>query len=195
MAIIKGNTHLKVAIAVAKDVHDAHMSREIRAAFNLEAYPLAGRTVAKKVLEYAISFSSGHMPELVFEDGDLDKGLLMERLRQDGYPTPIFKPKKDTLDRKTGLIIRGYTPLQAADLWAYELFLGFKNDRKDVPFESFRWPFRALDKIPGEPGIFWEKDMQRTNSMLAQQRSGSTFIRDPSSGAVLLPHFNQREKE
>ncbi len=34
------------------------------------------------------------MGEFVFEDGDIGKGLLIARMQEDGYPKPIFKPKK-----------------------------------------------------------------------------------------------------
>ena len=195
VGIIISHAHRKEACVVPNRTHSANMSPEIRKAFRLEAYPLAGRTVAKKVMDYAISFRSRYVPEFVFEDGDLDKGMLMERFEKDGYPKPIFKPKKDTVNKQTGLITPGYTPLQAADLWAYELFLAYKHDRKNVPFGSMRWPFKELDKMQGEAGIYLDESMRRTNSMLDQQRSGSAVIRDPLSGAVLLPHFKQREKK
>lgn len=42
--------------------------------------------------------------------------------RDQGYPNPIFKPKRDTTDRKNGLTVTGAVPLQAADLYAYDLF-------------------------------------------------------------------------
>jgi len=135
---------------------------------------------------------SRYAPEFVFEDGDLDKGKLIARFSKDGYPAPIFKPKKDTLNRKTGLIVPGYTPLQAADLWAYELFQADKRAKRGVPFEDFRWAFKELDKMPGEPGVYLQKDMRRLDNMLAQKRSGSRLIQDPASGAILLPKLTPR---
>src|SRR5205085_5574772 len=49
VGIIRSNTHQKVATLVVNGIHTANLSEDIRLAFNLEAYPLAGRTVAKKV--------------------------------------------------------------------------------------------------------------------------------------------------
>jgi hypothetical protein len=191
VGIIRGNTHQKFATLIFNDIHAAEMSKEIRETFYLEAYPLAGRTVAKKVMDYARSFSARFAPEFVFEDGDFDKGKLMQRFANDGYPGPIFRPK-DTPNKKAGLMELGYTPLQAADLWAYELFLAEKKHRNGVPPEEFRWASKELDRVPGEAGFYSAQDMHRLENMLTQQRSGSDLIIDPSSGAVLLPGLSEK---
>jgi hypothetical protein len=56
----------------------------------------------------------------VFEAGDRHRGRLMERMEQDAFPPPIFLPKKDVV--RDGVLYPGFTPLQAADILAYEHF-------------------------------------------------------------------------
>lgn len=192
MGIIQSHAHQKVASIVVNSALNAKMDKGVRDSFYLEAYPLAGRTVAKKVADYARSFHAKHFPEFIFEDGDLDHGMLMTRFKKDGYPEPIFRPKRDTVDRKNpDLIKRGYRPLQAADLLAYELFLAYKQDAKGgVYFDNFRWAYKEFDKMPGTPGIYTEKDIARTSDMLKQKHQGNEIIQDPENGAYLLPRYN-----
>jgi hypothetical protein len=62
-----------------------------------------------------------HVPTgYVFEEGDNGAGLLSERLLKDGHSRPYFLPKKDRAE-PDGTRINAYTPLQAADMLAYEL--------------------------------------------------------------------------
>jgi hypothetical protein len=61
-------------------------------------------------------------------------------LRDKGF-APIFKKKPECI------------PLQAADLLAYEHFLGARDifDRGIDAFESLRYPVRQLAAIPHQP--------------------------------------------
>jgi len=70
----------------------------------------------------------------------------MQRMKEDGYPPPIFRPRKDTVDLKSGLLIPGYTPLQAAELCAYELLLADRKVQQHGPQDHFRWAFKRLHK-------------------------------------------------
>lgn len=117
-----------------------------------------------------------------------------KRFQDDGYPAPIFKPKRDHTDKKQPTLIhRGYTPLQAADLWAFELFQSYKQHQEGKDFKDFRWAAKQLDKLPGEPGIYTEKDLKRLSDMLSQKRQGNTIIQDPATGAYLFPRYNRHE--
>jgi hypothetical protein len=153
IGIIQGHCHRKFGCLIINSIHDAELSVANRESFNLEAYALAGRTVVADVSAYAASFHAKAFPEIIFEDGDLDKGKLIQRMKDDGYPAPSFKPKKDT-SGKDGLLRPGYTPLQAADLWAYELFQADMKVQRDGPQAKFRWGFEQLHKISGEAGFY-----------------------------------------
>jgi hypothetical protein len=191
MGIVKSHCYTKIASMVVNDIHATEMSPEIRQRFHLEAFPLAARTAAIKVKEFAIRFGARIFPEFVFEDGDLDKGLMIKRFETDRYPTPIFRAKKDTLDEHTGRLKLAYTPLQAADWLAYELFLAKKKSSLGVDLADFRWAYKEFEKMQGEPGIYLASNIQRLDDMLAQQASGKEIIRDPSNGAYLLPRYVQ----
>jgi hypothetical protein len=184
--IIVSHAHQKFGSLIVNTIHQAELSEENRKAFYLEAYPLAGRTVVADVVRYAVSFKARAYPEFVFEDGDLDKGKLMQRMKEDGYPPPIFRPKKDTIDPKSGLLIPGYTPLQAADLWAYELLLADRRVQQHGQQDHFRWAFERLNKMAGEAGFYSEKDMDRVDQLLSQRRAGVKAVKDPATGAYLL---------
>jgi hypothetical protein len=108
-------------------------------------------------------------------------------MKEDGYAAPIFRPKKDTLNPKTGLTVAGYTPLQAADLWAFELFLADKKAQTEGFQEHFRYAFERLHKMPGEAGCYTAEDVKRTDSLLSQQKAGANLLYDPKIGAYLLP--------
>ena len=184
MDIILSHAHRKFGSIIVNATHDAELSQENREMFHLEAYALAGRTVAADVARYAASFSAKNFPEIVFEDGDLDKGMLMKRLKKDGYPAPIFKPKKDTVGRKDGLLRPAYTPLQAADLWAYELYLADQKVQAEGRQEHFRWGFEQLHKMPGEAGFYSRSDARRTNAMLTERR-----IKGKTVGPIIGVHI------
>ena len=97
------------------------------------------------------SSSGFHRPiEYVFEDGDKGKGKLIERLQFDGFPAPIFKPKYDTVGRY-GVPIPGFTPLQAADIYAWEVRTRITKHQLN------RRSFAVIDKIPGDAKMSTEE--------------------------------------
>jgi hypothetical protein len=96
-------------------ITDAQLSK-----WRLDAYSFAGFYCALQVDHWRRFEKFDDFPLFVFEDGDPGKGLLAARLRDAGFGTAEFKPKLDKIT-KTGPI-RGYTPLQAADFLAYEIF-------------------------------------------------------------------------
>jgi hypothetical protein len=91
---------------------------------------------------------------VVFEDGDDDKGSLIEAMKHVSGHTPSFEFKKD--DAEKGII--AFTPLQAADILAYE---GQKlTQRYDSPARgiALRFPYQELEKIPGDIRVMREDD-------------------------------------
>jgi hypothetical protein len=89
-------------------------------------------------------------PEFVFEDGDADKGTLMEAVKKVSGSYPIFRPKKDDPDKG----IEAFTPLQASDILAYEIKKITDTIEQVLPEGfRFRFPYEQLSKIAGEPRI------------------------------------------
>ena len=66
--------------------------------------------------------------------------------------TPLFRPKKDRIDRQ-GMTTAAFTPLQAADILAYDQFNQFRKLLRGEPL-SLRYGFKQLDRMPGEVGHF-----------------------------------------
>ena len=84
----------------------------------------------------------------VFEDGDDGKGLLMESVCSARLPSPQFERSSDTTHDKTGASIPGLVALQAADLYAHEIFRNAKYG------EDSRF-VRTLRPLGGsEPRVF-----------------------------------------
>jgi hypothetical protein len=91
---------------------------------------------------------------IVFEDGDEDKGALIEAIKKHFTITPTFLSKGKSV------------AFQAADLLAYEhLSVNKKVKEKGIVFEDeIRHPLRELSKVPGgrentDWGVHMEDDM------------------------------------
>jgi hypothetical protein len=96
----------------------------------------------------------------------------------DGLPMPLFQRKKDTITRD-GRTIPGFTPLQAADILAYEQFVAVRRSEIDPDFsiDSLRWAFLELDRHPpGVPGIYEEENIQELERRLAALSRGDIHI-------------------
>jgi hypothetical protein len=157
--IIQSCTHRLFASTVEIAALNKELSSETRAKYNLRAYALGGRTCAARVREWSISWACKYVPSLIFEDGDLGKEELEIRLIEDGFARPIFLPKRDR-QGKDGQFVPGHVPLQAADLFAYEMFRSVKSGTDD------RWEFRNLCQKPGSMGIYTIGDMRGLESTL-----------------------------
>ncbi|HUP03570.1 MAG TPA: hypothetical protein VMU19_06250 [Bryobacteraceae bacterium] len=127
--------------------------------WHLDAYSYAGRACAAHVRLWAKKEGLRSVPRLVFATGDAGRDQLEKRLRKDAFTGVSFEPAKDVRNRKTGFITPAATPLQAADLLAYELFepirrmeeAGLKYGTLGRNALSPQW--FILDKISGEPQV------------------------------------------
>ena len=147
------------------------LSVENQKEFSMTAYSLAGRTCIKHVSDWKKREPGLSMVPTgyVFEEGDEGASQLSGRMWKDGYPRPHFLPKKDRVD-KGGNPVNAYTPLQAADVLAYEIFR-LHHDRFD-PNPRFlreanrRWGIKAFWNFPGssEWGFYSPKDLDNLNA-------------------------------
>jgi hypothetical protein len=115
----------------------------------VKPYAIAGVTCVSKAKEWAKQHNiDENFIAYFFEDGDKDKGNMIEHMKQAHGFEPFFLPKEKSV------------AFQAADLLAYEHLLAntklFKLGPGSVSFREFRHPFRQLDKIPhGKKGEHW----------------------------------------
>lgn len=117
--IIRGTALQKFGCAITTRAIRS-ISDEDRKRWRIQAYSMAGRACAGQVSRWLATWS-GSCPEYVFEDGDEGKGDLRDMMLADNFPAPLFKPKRDRV-RKDGLVEKAVVPLQAADLFAFEMF-------------------------------------------------------------------------
>lgn len=82
----------------------------------------------------------------MFEDGDSDKGTLIEAVKEMTGRTPNFEYKKD--DTEKGIL--AFTPLQASDILAYETQKITSQDKRPWDEVRIRYPYTQLEKIPGD---------------------------------------------
>ena len=85
----------------------------------------------------------------------------MDWMRTEGLPAPAFKPKKDR--EPDGVLIPAFTPLQAADILAYELYLAVKrNEAGQMDADNLRYTFKEIERYPfGSLGVFEEENIEQ----------------------------------
>lgn len=164
VSIIQRHTFRKFGCIVENGSFLDKLSFEEREDYHLRAYALAGRGCCGQVRKWAASERITYCPELFFEDGDLGKDELRRRLIDDGFPEPIFRPKKER-PMPGGLREPGYVPFQAADFYAYELFLGVKRDSES------RWAMQQFRKIPQDPEIYSIDDLENLKGLLGLSKA------------------------
>lgn len=138
-------------------------SREDRDKWNMTAYSMAGRTCAGQLRSWCRWNSVPILPEMLFECGDTGKGSLIKLLEGDGFPSPTFKPKKDTV--KKGLLVKAAVPLQAADLLAYECFYPVREKERTGSFGNRWFAYDALANIRGWPKLIFPNNMEDLQKM------------------------------
>jgi len=160
LAIIQKHVYRKFGAAVVNSQLSATIAKAEQDAFSLAAYGVAGRGAASNVIEWLKKEKWESPVEYVFEKGDMDQDHLTRLMKEDGLPDPIFRPKVDQVNKTSGLPEKGFIPLQAADILAYEYAMIIKRNSKGVDYQS-RWPYLQLEKIPGEIGKFSWTDLAR----------------------------------
>ena len=87
----------------------------------------------------------------VFEYGDPGKGVIRKTVDRILHREPAFEHKKDNLTEN----IVAFTPLQAADLFCFEVKKVFENDRTKLrPGARFRVPYEVLNKMNEDAIVF-----------------------------------------
>jgi hypothetical protein len=161
---------------------------DIKKNFLLHAYPLCGRTIATYVELWAMKETSitRDKIEYVFEEGDEPKGFLMRLMKEDGYPSPIFRYKKDCIIK--GRPQKGFVPLQAADILAWHVYqihkefaLNPQRSREDI-YKLARLPFAELENMPELPLTITDQDLEyyvSTRTYVDARRLAASQGNDP----------------
>jgi hypothetical protein len=145
-------------------------------------YTIAGRTVAKSLNDWKRDFASPEDKLLVFfEDGTKHKGDFIDAMERDQLPCPAFIKKQEA------------TPLQAADLLAWEMFNAFKT--KAVETGKFRPSILKLvgKASPGsqDHGYFGYQALER----MCQHPDARVPIRsDLPPGTVIVHHSSPKKQ-
>jgi hypothetical protein len=153
-AIMVGHGLYRFGAAIINHDLKKRTSEEERKSWHVNEYSYAGRCAATEMRNWTASWG-GPFPEMVFERGDTGRGRLIDLYRRDGYPEPIFKPKRDYVHPKTGIFERACVPLQAADLYAYDLFSRARDIALggDVSRDFANGINPAIEKLSGRSGV------------------------------------------
>jgi hypothetical protein len=180
MDILKSHVYRKFGCTIINKLFPT-LSRENREHYKMRAYSHAARTCIKHVRDWVLDERMTNAPiEFVFEDGDPGATELKIRLIADLGKVPLFRPKKDTVE-KDGSMEYGFIPLQAADWLAYEL--SNAHEKFDAgTLTSWRWPFEQFNKIPGEPTTYTEENLQEQDKLLDLNRQIDQWARKLGKG-------------
>jgi hypothetical protein len=170
-AIILDHVSCKTGIAVVNEGLHTHLTDAERKQWRINAYSLAGRIAAKEMRAWSSSWG-GRMPEMVFERGDDGSNDLKALMEGDGYASPIFKPKKTSINRKSGISEEGAIPLKAEDLLAYEVYSRGQTVEVDVHIKRafMRLP-DSLDRVSGACGVVGDNQLEFLRQGLDQRDS------------------------
>jgi hypothetical protein len=160
MGLIRTHVYRKFCCAVTIADWKGQVSPEMKERFRINAYVLAARSCTTQVREWCLFERINSPVAIVFERGDIGRGMLEAQFRKDELPDPLFRPKKDWKDREGNLIEAGYLPLQAADILAYESFLAVSRRNDD------RWGMQELKKVEGFFSEYTESDLAELENKL-----------------------------
>lgn len=169
ISIIRRNSYRKFGVAIINQTFQGNVPDDIKRDFRLNAYSLAGRTCVADVSKWATGEKISTPIQHIFEDGDIGRGKLIERMNRDGYPTPDFRQKRDSFTPE-GLPVPAFTPLQAADILAYELFKVVKTVETSGPVSRFRWAMNEFMDMQGYLGIYQAGDLGEMSMMFRISR-------------------------
>ena len=131
MEIIRSHAFRRFGCIVENKTFRDNVPEDFRDQYLLDAFTAASMACARQVQDWckADGASSFENVRFVFEAGDTGQTQLENRFRNDLQMIPSFEFKEDK-ETPSGEQ-RAFTPLQAADFFAYELFRGSKNPKTE----------------------------------------------------------------
>jgi hypothetical protein len=170
VGIIKSHVYRSFACTVEYE-HFFRLSASNQKEFAMCAYSLAARTCLRHISDWKKRETGLSCIPIgyAFEEGDEGASMLSDRMWKDGYPRPHFLPKKDGV-RKDGSPANAYTPVQAADILAYEIFRLYHDHFEPTPrftsWDKYRWGIKQFWNHAGssEWGCYEPKDLEDLNA-------------------------------
>lgn len=144
LGIIASHAFRKFACIIPEEAFLV-FSAESREDFIQRQIVLSGRLIWSEVEVWRRQSGYRNQVEMIFEQGDPGRGPLTEALEEISRQTPIFRHKKDNAEK--GII--GFTPLQAADILAFEIQKLAQSEGRPIEEVPFRLPYLELEKLPG----------------------------------------------
>lgn len=197
MDIIKSLSR-RFSCTIQLDAYRDNLINSRREQYDFKAYVIAGRGCAARLKNW---LNEEHSPnlcnvQLFFESGDNWQPQLRQRLIDDGYPEPLFKPKRDRYSQKTGeLIEHGLIPFQAADICAYMMNLLAKNMiAKQTNHwgdkENIHWVLSELEGMVGQATTLDAKGINGIEKLLEVCEVDLLNTSDGSVSSSLVPDAN-----
>ena len=100
-------------------------------------FTLCSRACGRDIRIWARTEFPSTTIEYMFEDGDVGKGKLTEIMIRDGFPPPVFRPKKSQKDTV-------FTPFEAADFAAWEVRKALGQVEAGAEWDELRESMKAL---------------------------------------------------
>jgi hypothetical protein len=190
--IVRDHAMRKFGMVVRVNALHTLVPKQLYEGWHMDAYSYAGRACVSHVRLWAESEHLRNMPELVFATGDTGRNALEKGLKQDGFLNVQFKPAKDEINKKNGFVDAAAVPLQAADLFAYELFYPIRDiESSRIRREEYTLtPLQLiLDKVPGEPHVtedatfeFFEEKMRYASGAGSDRDSDGLLSNQRTTG-------------
>jgi len=151
LGIIHSHAWHKFCCILPMNVLDV-MSLDSRRYYYPSLIAFAGGLLWTDIERWRLRERFQNQARMVFEQGDEGTGTVIDAFIKATGRTPSFEHKKDIPEK--GIV--GFTPLQAADILAYEVQKITQLHEKPRP-EHFRTPYMELEKIPGDIRLLTEE--------------------------------------
>jgi hypothetical protein len=165
MGIIQAHAWQKFACILSVDSFRM-FSEESRRDFVPTMIATAGRLIWADVESWRRRERFLNPARIVMEDGDLKKGTLIEAIKHVTGREPFFGSKKDI--REKGIV--AFTPLQAADILAYEMQKLTQRFEDRLDGMSLRFPYHQLEQIPGGIKVLGSKGTEMLDEIMRVTR-------------------------
>jgi len=141
-------------------------SEESRRDFVPTMIATAGRLIWADIESWRRRERFQNPARIVMEDGDPEKGTFIEAINHVTGREPSFESKKDI--PKKG--IAAFTPLQAADILAYEMQKLTQRFEERLDGMSFRFPYHQLERIHGDIKVLGSEGTQMLDEVMRVTR-------------------------
>ncbi len=141
-------------------------SEESRRDFVPTLIAAAGRLIWADIESWRRRERFQNPARIVMEEGDNEKGTLIEAIKHVTGGEPSFGSKKDIPEK--GVV--AFTPLQAADILAYEMQKLTQRFEDRLDAMSLRFPYYQLEQIHGDIKVLGPKGTEMLEEIMRVTR-------------------------